>query len=188
MNKLHLVICFLAAMLINGFVFAKQPHPADTDPVTNLCSVYDEGDVWLFWDDTLGPGEKFGGDMEVDVEIDYQCDDASVGTVFMSVEIELDQDEDAPLSYSCDGVDCGAHSIFEDEFGWSPILESAVDAAIGADVVAACGGEELIEDVIVDITNISFGIKEMNPGPGNSQDKVKAKIDIFPVADNACVL
>ncbi len=188
MKKLLLASSLLAAIVVSGNAFAKKPHPTDTDPVTNLCSVFEEGDVWVFWDDSLDPGEKFGGDMEVDVEIDYVCDDTSEGTLFLTVEVELDKDEEAALSYSCDGEGCSAHSLYEDEFGWGPIVYEAVDTAISTDVVAACGGEELVVGSDTEITNISFGVKEMNPGPEKSQDKVKAKIDIYPEADNECAL
>ncbi len=58
----------------------------------------------------------------------------------------------------------------------------------GITVAAACGGAEFVDEYSDTIPNISFSVKEMNPGPGNSQDKVKAKIDIYPVATNECIL
>ncbi len=68
--------------------------------------------------------------------------------------------------------------------GWGSEYDAAVDAA----VAGACGGVENVDSYNDLISGISFGIKEMNPGPGKSQDKIKVKIEIYPTADSECVI
>ena len=181
MNKLLSAAACAATLVFAGSAIAKNPHPTDTDPVTGLCSIFSADDVWLFWDDTLGEREKFGGDMEIDTSILYTCDGQSEAELLLSVEVELDQDETSPLSYTCDGTTCSAHS----EYGadWGPVYDAAVETA----VTAACGGVENVVGFEDLISSISFGIKEMNPGRGKSQDKVKVKIEIYPEPDLECI-
>ncbi len=182
MRKLFSVAAMAAILMFTGSALAKNPHPIDTEPVTGLCRVFFEGDVWLDWDDTLDEGEKFGGDLEVETTVLYTCTGEPEAELMLSVEVGLDQDEDASLSYSCDGTFCSAHSDYTE--GWGSEYDAAVDAA----VAAACGGVENVDSYNDLISSISFGIKEMNPGPGKSQDKIKVKIEIYPTADSECVI
>lgn len=183
MNKKILLGSLIAATLCSGNVMAKNPHPTDTDPVTGLCSLFDEGDVFLSWVDLLDEGEKYGGDLEIDFSVDYLCLDASEGTLDLSVEIDLDQDEESILSYSCDGSLCTASAVAEGDMGWVSAVQAAIDAA----AAAACGGVEFVDTVgDPELDSISFSVKEMNPGPGKSQDKVKAKVEVAPEPDSEC--
>ena len=182
MRKFFSIAACAAIVMFAGSTLAKNPHPTDTDPVTGLCSVYLDGDVWLFWDDNLDPGEKYGGDMEIETSVLYTCVGGSETELLLSVDVGLDQDEDSSLPYTCDGIYCSAHSEYD--FDWGPEYDAAVDAA----VTAACGGVVNVVGYSDTISSISFGVKEMNPGPGKSQDKIKAKIEVHPIPNAECVI
>lgn len=182
MRKFISVAACAAIVMFAGSTLAKNPHPTDTDPVTGLCSFFIEGDVWLYWDDTLDEGEKYGGDMEIETSVLYTCIGGSETELLLSLEVDLDQDEAASLSYACDGTLCGAHSDYD--IDWGPDYDAAVDAA----VAAACGGAVNVEGYSDEISSLSFGVKEMNPGAGRSQDKIKAKIEIYPLPNAECAI
>ena len=184
MNKKLLLASLIAATLSSANVMAKNPHPSDTDPVTGLCSLFQDGNVFLSWDDQLDEGEKYGGDLEIDFSVDYACvEPYEEGVLNLSVEIELDMDEEAILSYGCDGSVCNASAVFEGDMGW----ENEVLAAAEAAVLAACGADNIDSVGAPSYDRISFSVKEMNPGPGKSQDKVKSKVEVWPEPDNVCL-
>ena len=182
MSNKFVLISLVATIFLSSSAFAKQPHPDDTDPVTGLCSTLGDGgdnpyDIWVHWDDNLAldGSEKYGGDMEIDTEVTYICSDGSEGTLNLSLEIELEQDENSVLPYHCDGVSCSAHSFYDSgENSWGTSFNEMVESS----AIAACTDIGL-ESHSSSKHRISFGVKEMNPGPGKSQDKVKAKIVIY---------
>jgi hypothetical protein len=153
----------------------KEPVECETPDISSC--VWDDflEELYAEWNDiqfTEAVCTKYGGDLELEVDVWWECDDpASQGEFTLSIEVDLDRDPAAPLSYECDGSACVAMINYADLF-------SAVDGAVAEQLAgprAACitGWDSGYSDYFEDPYPL-FSVKQMNPGPGmGRQNRVK---------------
>jgi hypothetical protein len=167
-----------------------EPPPDElNNPPTGALCMFDEGVFDAMWDDESGGGTKYGGDLEVTVVCEATCDetDEGVGDFERSeshvLEFDLDRDEEAAFSYSCNGEDCVASLDSE-------ALDEAVAEACDSffeEAAVECSSDEgtLSTDDYFDFSEdaTTFSVKEMKPGRGKGrQSHQKAKVECVDVS------
>jgi hypothetical protein len=80
-------------------------------PDIDLC-VWDDAaeELYAEWEDIRDLCTKYGGDVEFEIVVTYDCTDppATGATTTISVEIDLDTDIAEPFAYECTAGDCVA--------------------------------------------------------------------------------
>ncbi|MFT5139709.1 MAG: hypothetical protein ACI9H8_001407 [Lysobacterales bacterium] len=154
---------------------ASKPAFNDIDPPTNFECEYDaesEDGVTAWWDDN-GEGDKYGGDLDLDVHYFVECEDGFSTDGTTHIELDLDTDSDAAWGYFCEDGFCHANATW-DEIG------EAVDESV--DPEAICAAHDGIDDFGWIPTfdeegffdSINADIKSIDPGKGRgSQNKTK---------------
>jgi hypothetical protein len=151
-----------------------EPVECDT-PEIRYCQWDDFlEELYAEWDDILGEGEctKYGGDVEFEIEVMYDCTDPAVtGATFdLVVEIDLDTDPAEPFAYMCDSGTCAAMIEYADLFAH---LDAAADAAADGMCNPGIHSNVSYDDWREDPYPL-FSLKQMNPGPGNGrQNRMK---------------
>jgi hypothetical protein len=143
-----------------------------TTPTIDLC-VWDDAaeELYAEWEDIRVLCTKYGGDVEFEVTVTYDCTTPpEIGaTTAISVEIDLDTDLAEPFAYECTAGDCVAVIEYADIFDH---LQAAALEAAGT--LCSEGLSNVSYDDWKEDPYPLFSLKQMDPGKHRGpQNRVK---------------
>jgi hypothetical protein len=177
----------VALIVANPAEAGKNDREGLDNPLENVsCSIYEEGFEahWTDPNEDSTPGTKYGGDLEVDAWLAYDCEAGADGFSAMSevtLEFDLSNDAEDVFAYDCDVADadgvveCWSFLSWDDadaagEAALSEFIGSAAEACDAVDGSFSSDGDLHAFD-----GGSEFSVKEMKPGKGGGkQNWVKA--------------
>jgi hypothetical protein len=135
-------------------------------------------ELYAEWEDILasqGHCDKYGGDVEFEIEVTYDCDVPLVeaGTFTLVVEIDLDTDLAEPFAYECTAGTCVAMIDYDDIFDH---LDTAAEEA--GNGMCTEGYNVVSYDDWKEDPYPLFSVKQMDPGKHRGpQNRTKAYED-----------